>query len=358
MNILNICSILVVKLDHIGDMILATPVFKSIKEKFPQCILGVLCSSQGSIVIKNNPYIDKIHIYNSDMFDRKGENNIQSKTRDFINILEIRKQEYDICIGLREDLNNIVIQNMLGAKYNISFFSDSIYKGIMESEIVCNSGMHVAKRNYKLLELLNIVRPMYITPELFPDSSDRKWVDNFLNKNNVLNDNILIGISPGGGWYLNWWPWENYAELCNKLHAYNKKIKVIIVGGNGEKKITSNIRDKCRIEFIDAVGLTTLQQLGALYERMKFVICNDGGTMHVATSVGVPVIAMFGPSPERFYPLGQNNQIINKKFPCSPCPQFEKGKLPRCQDNRCMKAIKVDEIYKLAIKKIEEMLPK
>ena len=92
-------------------------------------------------------------------------------------------------------------------------------------------------------------------------------------------------------------------------------------------------------------GKTTLKELGALFERSDLVIANDTGPMHVAVSMKAPTIALFGPtSPAITGPYGKGNyRVISRHDECDiPCYDFS------CKDNRCMAAIKVDDVLKEA----------
>lgn len=341
-------SIIFMKMDHIGDMVLSTPVFRAVKERYPECSVGVLCSAKGALVLKNSPFIDDMYICNPDMFDREGANNSYTKMKDFWNIVRIREKQYDLCISLRGDLDNPAIQSMLGAKYNISFVVSKYQEGFDYS--IPNPGnMHMAVKNFELLKLVDVKKPDRLETDIFPGREDEAWADMFLESQGVTAFDTLVGISPGGGWFLNWWPWEKYAQLGKMLAKYDKSIKLVLVGGKAEKEVIEKIKSNSACDFIDASGKTTLQQLSALYGRMRLVVCNDGGTMHIATTAKAPLVALFGPSPDWFYPVGNDNIIIHKKFACSPCPQFEAGKKPKCLNNKCMKAIEVKEVYRAVL---------
>ena len=349
-------KILIVKLDHIGDLLLATPVFKAIKEKYPECRLDVIANSKSSIVLKNNPYITHIYPYDSQMFNREGNNSVLTSLRNFETVCAIQHERYDICIGLREDHENLPLMKLLGAESNISFSTYTEYAFLLDKSVENDSNKHAAEINFDLLKLLNIQKPRILEPQIFTEEADEKWADTFLAENNISEDNIVIAISPGGGWFLNWWPWEKYASVCEMLSLYKPNIRIVTVGGRAEEKLDLKIRQNAKCYIASAVGKTTIHQLAALYRRAAFTITNDGGPMHICTAVGTPVIALFGPSPyNRFGPLGENNVILTKKFKCSPCPQFVKGRIPDCMDNRCMKAITVEEVLDVAYKKINQL---
>jgi 3-deoxy-D-manno-octulosonic-acid transferase/heptosyltransferase-1 len=85
---------------------------------------------------------------------------------------------------------------------------------------------------------------------------------------------------------------------------------------------------------------TSLKQLAYLYTKCRLVISTDTGPMHIATAMGCPVVALFGPTaPWRTGPYGQNHRIVREDLECSPC--FKK----RCNHTSCMKNITTDKVY-------------
>lgn len=347
-------KILVVKLDHIGDLLLATPVFRAIKEKYTEVQLDILIGRKSFSVVENSPFIDNIYFYDSDDFDRNSDNDERTYLENYFTVCKIRENSYDLCIGLREDLNNLCIQKMLGAKYNISFSTHSDFAVLMDETTINDDKKHAAEINFDLLKLIGIHPPINIQPEIFLNRQDEKWAKDFLKKYKITDENIIIAISPGGGWYLNWWPHQNFAKLANELISYDSQIKIVWVGGNAEREILDKIRLEYKGGVISAVGKTTIPQLAALCKNVDLVITNDGGPMHIATAVRAKVLALFGPSPyKRFGPLGENSTVITKNYKCSPCTQFVKGHPNQCKSNKCMMAISIDEVLKKAISIIE-----
>lgn len=346
-------SVLIVKLDHIGDMILTTPVFEAVKKRYPDCFLGVLCSSMGSLALRNNPYIDKIWIYDAEMFDKHGTNNRQSKLRDLESVLDIRRRRFDVCIGLREDHENVPILSMLGAKKTISYTRDTVYPYLLDETTEHIGGKHEALANFDLLSLIDVPMPEKVVPHLYPSSDDLRWADALLKGYGVGEQDLLLGLSPGGGWYLNWWPWERFAELCNRLLRHDPRIRIVVFGGQAEKELFRRIQSAIPSQLVNAVGKGSVQQTSALMRRTRCVIANDGGPMHMATASETTVVAMFGPSPVWFFPVGEQHRVIRRAFPCSPCPQFVAGQKPSCKNNRCMKAISVDEVFQTVVEVIE-----
>ena len=128
-------------------------------------------------------------------------------------IANIRDNCYDLCIGLREDLSNIPIQLMCGAKKNISFSTNTSFEVFLDESVENDEKKHSAEINFDLLKLRGVEKPAKVLPELFIKEQDEEWSRQFLNKSGSKDNNIKVGFSIGGGWYLNWWPISNFAKL-------------------------------------------------------------------------------------------------------------------------------------------------
>ncbi len=349
-------KILLIKLDHIGDLILTVPALKAVRKRYPNAQIDVMVNPKSQAVIRELSEIDHIYLYDSRDFDRDDHIDQQGLGCNINTIHKIRCEKYDICIGLREDLSNIPIQLMCGAKKNVSFSTNTQFAGYLDESVENDETKHAAKIHFDLLKKLDVEMPKMLVPEIPISEEDRLWAERFLTEHEQGAVSARIGLSIGGGWFLNWWPIENFVCLAGKMkHAY-PDAEIILVGGNAEKKLEEIFQKMADFDYISAVGKADIGQMFALYEKMDLVVSNDGGPMHMATAAKTPVIALFGPSPyQRFGPLGADNTIITKKYPCSPCPQFVKGQAPHCQDNQCMKAITVDEVYQAVVAKMERI---
>jgi ADP-heptose:LPS heptosyltransferase len=91
----------------------------------------------------------------------------------------------------------------------------------------------------------------------------------------------------------------------------------------------------------------------SVYRAAHLFFGVDSGPMHMAAAVGVPVIALFGPTDERKWgPWGEGHLVISKRLSCYPC------KPHKCHDNFCMKQISVDESLEAVVKKLSAIVPK
>jgi heptosyltransferase II len=149
---------------------------------------------------------------------------------------------------------------------------------------------------------------------------------------------VAIGAGASYGSAKCWLP-ERFAEVANRLMA-ESDAEIILFGTAGETAVSNAITARMKQKPIDLTGKTTIAELPALLSRCQLFIGNDSGAMHVASAVGLPVVAIFGPTdPFGTAPVTPKCTIVQEKPYCSPC--F----LRRCPtDHRCMTRISADSV--------------
>ncbi len=144
------------------------------------------------------------------------------------------------------------------------------------------------------------------------------------------------------------WPLENFRELTKKILGI-KGVFIVITGtkaeGEDARAICNFIRDK---KCIDFTGKTSFKELIDLYNVSKVLVTNDSGPAHFASLTNIKIVVLFGPeTPNIYSPLSKNCVCVYSNYACSPCVSaFNHRKTP-CTDSKCLKAIKVDEVFKV-----------
>ena len=142
------------------------------------------------------------------------------------------------------------------------------------------------------------------------------------------------------------WPIENFIELAN-LILEDKDNNVAIIGTEGATCKTKHMLQQINNpRCLSLVGQTTLDELLELFNISEALISNDCGLAHLGMLTSVKKFILFGPeSPQIFGPLGDNVHIFYSDWPCSPCLSAFNNRRSACGDNKCLKAIKPNEIY-------------
>lgn len=329
--------ILVIKLDHLGDVLLATPVFSNLRQTYPNAELHALTGAWSRVALEKHPDVNKVIEYNSPVFCRAGRPTSLRET--FQLYKQLRYQKYDLMVELRGDWRTVWFSLLRLTRHLLSRAALQITNKLGLSEF---SGTHETTRNLDVLEHAGI--PVPIQTAIFPvTTEDEKWVSNFLTSYEIDMEYPLVAIHPGSPIPLKRWLPERYAELADWLIA-QKGAQVLFVGVNDETPIITEIQKLMRGRSINIAGETTLTQLASILHSCNVFIGNDSGPMHLAAAVGTQTIGLYGPGdPTRFGPMGVQCQTIRRKLDCPPCS----GTTCRFGEDGCMSEIRVTHVIQM-----------
>jgi lipopolysaccharide heptosyltransferase II len=182
--------------------------------------------------------------------------------------------------------------------------------------------------------------------ELWPSSEDEKNVDELLNSQWLSQAQKVVGIniSASARWNTKLWPMEHVISLCEELGA--KDIRVVITGtAQDQAQANVLINSLKNTKIINACGKTNINELAVLIKKCQVFISPDSSPLHIASAVGTPFIALFGPTDARRHlPPGSNYVVISKKLNCSPCYKT------KCRHKRCMMQINPAEVFEAVMK--------
>ena len=331
-------KILIVNVNWIGDVIFSTPFIKTIRDTYPDDYIACLLHPRCAEILKGSPRIDEIIVY-----DEEGKH--KSLIGKLMLILHLRKIHFDIAFILHRSFTKALLVFLAGVRERIGYPTKN--RGLLLTRTIDLPEEEVHKVEY----FLNLARGSGIkvresSYEFFIQDPDRKSVKEFLKKNGVMDKDRLIVLCPGGNWGPKRWPKENFAKLADML-AGKPDVRIILSGAKKDIVLVEEIRGMMKNLPVISCGLTTLKELGALLERADLVVANDSGPMHLAVAMRSNVIALFGPtSPGLTGPYGEGNyKVIWKTEGCDvPCYDVT------CTDNRCMKLITVEDVFKEAEK--------
>lgn len=141
------------------------------------------------------------------------------------------------------------------------------------------------------------------------------------------------------------WPLKRYAELVDVI-ASKLKAQPFLIGSKEDAVRVNELLSMTKSNPLNLSGKTSLLQLSALLKKADLLITNDSGPMHIASAVGTPVVAIFGPTrPVRTGPYGNSHVVLQSGLPCANCLK------KRCSDLKCMESITVDEVFN-SVKKL------
>ena len=326
--------ILVVKLDHLGDVLLATPVFSNLHQTYPNAELHALTGAWSRVVLEKHPNVNKVLEYNSPAFSRTGEPTSLKQT--FQLYRELRRQKYDLLVELRSDWRIVWFALLRVTPKRLDRAASQVANKLGFPQF---TGAHETTRNLDVLHKAGIPTPIQTTTFSIT-VEDKKWGSDFLSLLQIDRERPLIAIHPGSPIPLKRWMSERYAELADWLIA-RKRAEILFVGVKDEIPIITEIQALMRAESNNIAGKTTLTQLASILHTCNVFIGNDSGPMHLAAAVGTQTIGLYGPGdPTRFGPVGPKCQTIRQKLDCPPCL----GTTCRFGKEGCMSKIQVADV--------------
>ena len=281
-------KILVIQTAKIGDLVCATPVFREIKNKFPLCHLTVLINSKTVDILRNNPRIDEIILF--DQYP-----GISGK----IKLLQkLEKEKYDWAFNLLPGSFNGIIAFWSLVPNRVATCHKGAGEIIKLLSIFNNYRLEYKSHTFLINHYLNLLKFLGIErasgeKEIFIRSEEEKRALDFLAHNNLSASDLLIGISPVPGNKIKQWDLSKFALLADLL-IERVKAKIIFTGSTDDVAQIERTQKMMRNNSVNSSGFFKLYELPALLKRMKLFISVDSGPLYMANSLGVPVVDIGG----------------------------------------------------------------
>jgi heptosyltransferase-2 len=333
-------KILIRATNWVGDAILALPALRAVRTRFPDAEITILARPYVAAIYKNQKVCDNT------MF--------VENARDIVG--ELRAQKFDVALLLQNAFEAAWIAWRAGIPERVGYARDGRSLLLTKAVAVPKPGEIPAHEQYYYLELVRRAGWLESLPtesfiKLNVPEENRQRAEEFLVSAGVKSGSMRIAIGAGASYgSAKCWPPDRFAELANRLQTQTQA-DVILFGTSGEAAVSSAIAACMHHPPIDLTGKTSIHDLPALLSQCNLFIGNDSGAMHVAAAVGLPVVAVFGPTdPFGTAPVTPRCSIVQEKPYCSPC--F----LRRCPtDHRCMTRVTPEAVEAAARQWISSM---
>ena len=326
-------NILIIHTAFIGDIVLSTALVSKVKEKYPDSDIYYLTIPLGKEILKNNPKIKEVIIY-----DKRGKDKGFGAFISFVR--KIRKLKIDICLTPHRYLRSSVLSLLSGAKIRVGY-------DIANLSFVFNKKIKYDKTKHEVEKLLSFVDDdnKRFELEMYPSEKDKLKIDTLVK--NLSENKKIILIAPGSKWFTKKWPEEYFKILIQNL-AKRDDLLIIITGGKEEKEIELDLDSK----VLDLRGEISLLELAELTKRASLVVSNDSAPIHITSAFpNTRIIGIFGPTVKEFgfFPWSKNSKVFEiDGLYCRPCAIHGGNSCPE-KHFRCMKEITPDlienEIY-------------
>ena len=321
-------KILIIRFSSIGDIVLASPVFRCVKKQLPDAEVHFLTKLSYKIVTAANPFIDKSFYYDDNMDEL---------------LARLKAENYDHVIDLHNNIRSNKIKRIL------SVDTHTIDKLTFKKFMLTQLNIDVMPDRHITQRSLDAVLPLGV-------KDDGGGLDYFIAKEyEVKPDDIPTGhlagfivIVIGATYFTKRFPVHKIIELCSKINH-----PIILLGGKEDATNGKIISDTDPLKLYNACGKFNISESADIIKKAKLVISNDTGMQYIACALKRPVIALWGGTTpdldvEPYYgsnflrnlqkPLYEN-VVLNLK--CQPCSKYGLNKCPLDHFN-CMEKINVD----------------
>lgn len=355
-------KILFIEMSEMGSIVLAYSLFKKTKELFPEAELYFLTFEESRYAI------DILDVLPKENVIAISSNRFFSFLFTSINALwRLRRKGLSLVIDMELFARFTAILSYLsGAKNRAGYYkfhNEGLYRGnLLTHKVAFNPHIHIAHNLVNLIYAVvspeqdvpftkkRIEEKDIALPRLKISEEAKEEILAKLGKENkdIVNARGIILLNPNASDIVpvRRWPLDNYIELAKTLLRHNG-VYIVVTGTEAERREADIIRDSVSSErCINFSGKTTFSELVALYGISDILITNDSGPAHFSILTGIQTFVFFGPETPLLYgPLGENSHVFYSNYACSPCVSAFNHRRSACNDNKCLKAISVEEVY-------------
>jgi len=334
--------ILIVRADRIGDLLLATPAIRALKEALPTVKITLLTSDYAADAVKNNPDISEVLT-----ISRK------PALKEIRNVAkQIKQREIDLAIDFFPMFHTTLVLLLSGIKRRIGSASKWYQILYTQRLPIHRSRCEKSEIEYNLDMLKPIGVDKIASRPIFHITEEaRRKVNQIFSDYKLNTETPKAALILGGGFSSRKLPTQTFAQLADILDS--KGIISIAFSAKGQKDLTKSFKDKITNKKTVCLEGLDLETLGAALEKCDVVVTNSTGPLHIAAALDLPTVQIFEPrvscSPKRWGYFGDEYRIIQPKgIKCVHCVE------DKCQFFDCMDKIHVEEVASAVL----ELIPK
>lgn len=336
--------VLILKLSAIGDCLIASPLSRAIRERYPRAYIAWAVQSKARAVVEGNPFLDEVLVWEGKSW--RGALQLA---------LQVRRGRFDAVLDLQGTTKTLPMLALSGAKIRaVSGRGKKLSRAVATCVAPIREPQpHAGEQYFRVAQCLDIA-PDASRDLIMPlGDDDREWAQDFWREHD-LEGKRVVALNPGSARAIKQWPPAEFAKLTRMLEESGAR--TLILGAPSEVELAQQIAHEAAGASeshngqpivgkpIVAAGQTTLTQLGALLERCNLMVSADTGPMHIAAAVGTPIVALFGPTdPACTGPVSPLARVVMRDLPCRPCMQQ-----PTCDHFECLTELDAAAIFPIA----------
>ena len=316
--------ILIIQMRQIGDVVVATPVIRVLRQRFPKAHIAFLVEEHCAPVLTLNPHLDEVLVYTREVRN--------SLSKQLVFLRDIRRMRFDLVLTFLNNLRTAVIALGSRAQDRVAFPS---MMNVFYTTVVRKRKGYAALRRQQLLKALGIFSEDLKLEGFYSDDAQEK-VREFLDRNKIRDDHLLMTFTVYSKKATHCWPFPNYTHLVRSLAGNGRRF--VFLEGPGEHQFIDPIMRETKGLAVKAPPLT-LEEVTALIDRADIHVGVCTGTRHIAVSQGTPSLTIIGGSSVSSWTHPSPwHKVIKKDLPCQPCGSDS------CPHLQCLVDLSVEEV--------------
>ncbi|HXM37251.1 MAG TPA: glycosyltransferase family 9 protein [Gemmatimonadales bacterium] len=318
--------ILCVRFSSIGDVLLTTPLVRALKRRHPDAELFFVTKRAMAPLVADNPHLTGVAAL------EPGESLTDLARR-------LRALNPTHGLDLHGSLRSAALRLLVRCRWSSYSKRKLARTALIATKLdLYGKQVPVAERYFEAARGLDVHPDAGEgPPEFFLAASAREHVAHWLTEHGL--DAPFAAVAPGAAHATKRWPIKHWQALAERLRGAG--YQVVAVGGPDDRELAGRLGPA----VTNAAGEFTLQETGACLARAAVLVSGDTGVMHMATGVGTPVVALFGPTVEAFgfFPYTDRAVVLERDLSCRPCSAMGTERCP-LGHHRCLEDVLPDQV--------------
>lgn len=341
--------ILLLRLERIGDLLMVLPAIRDLRHHAPDAVVDLVVGTWNRDLARAIREVSRVYSLDADWLAR------EDTGLPFGGLVRAaarwRHEQYDLAINFEPDIRSNLLVALSGARWTAGYASGG-------GGALLDVALDFDPRAHTTANARRLVATVFPEPHVdlpacldLPESARQAAARQLDSATRPL-----IGVHVSGGRAIKQWPVDRFADVARRLAAATGGT-IVLTGGPADRALVDEVKRALPPrQVIDACGEADLLIVAAIVSALDLLVTGDTGPMHLASVVGTPVTAVFGPSdPSRYAPTGTHDRIVRVELPCAPCNRI---RLPpeRCAGHTpdCLALVSVDMVFAAAWRTLQD----
>jgi heptosyltransferase-2 len=302
--------IVIVDPAFLGDVVFDGPLVRAIKARAPEAVVGMVVRPPADAIARRMVGVDRVHRFDKYGSDR-GWRGLARVAR------ELSAEGYAQALIPHPSIRSVLLAVRAGIPRRIGWARAPAGWLLADRRPARPDQSHVDRR----LALLD------------PPGGDPELVGTLRAEPRPASGRVRVGLLLGSAWATKAWPFERFAELAERIDP--DRVELVLLGGDSDRARRDELQAATRRPFVDAVG-GSIEALIDTIASCRVVIGGDTGPLHIARALGVPVVALFGPTPPEAHRFAGTDRVLWVDLPCRPCHPHGHQRCP-LGHHRCLR---------------------